>query len=258
MSTMTTKQTVLELMTMTLLTTIYGACATAALLGTLGNCASAAVQTPQPIQLASKLVDPHGTPVSDASAVLETVNSKSNTVTTTNYKSDSSGKVVLTLAPDQLASAHPVFYVISPTGFGLLDLGNAPAPGALSPSTLVPFTSLTVQVLDNNGFPVAHVKVCPRSLNNQTLYGIAGDPNLADWVQTTDAYGYATIPRLPQGFKLQLSILDNQCVPAAPDAYIQLGSTAATTHAELRVLDGYGHQIAAPYQEAMATGHRPG
>jgi hypothetical protein len=222
-------------------------------------CSSSAAlseQTSQQIVLVSKLVDPNGAPAPNASAVVDMVDNKTTNVTRTAYKSDSKGNVVIRMDPTAILSQTPVFYVVSANGFGLLDVGNAPRPGAVSPSTLVPFTSLRVRVVDANGFPLAHVQICPASLNGEALYGLASDPILNDWVQTTDDYGCVTIPRLPQGFKLQLNILDGRYAALDPQAYIQLGNTATTTEAvvKLRAI-GTTRQFGAPFEEAMGPIH---
>jgi len=226
----------------------------AALITAVPALSTAAVAGSQKVQLISRLVDPAGNPVSDAAAVLDMVRSDKQTVTRQTYKTDPTGKVTISIDASKMATLTPAFYVVSPTGFGLLDLGNASAPGAISPSVLQPFTSLRIRVIDSHGYPAAFVTLCPKTLNGESLYGLSNDPNLSDWVQTTDVNGWATIPRLPQGFKLQLTTTDNSRGIPDPNAYIQLGKSAAPTQTEVQLITI--QQLPAPYQEAMAPPHK--
>ena len=187
----------------------------------------------KPATMTGKLVYANGKPAADATVVLDLINNTTHVVTTHTFKADQNGTVNVSIDPTTFATSTRCIYMISPTGFGF---GNYSSPNSISTSTLLPFTTVRVHLVDSNGKLIAHVQVCPRNLVIVgTYYGHWNDYIPGAWTQTTDAAGYATLPKLPQGFTMSLDVLDDRY--AAPDlkSDIQLANAAISPDATVQV-----------------------
>ena len=167
----------------------------------------------KPATMTGKLVYANGKPAADATVVLDLINNTTHVVTTHTFKADQNGTVNVSIDPTTFATSTRCIYMISPTGFGFW---NYSSPNSISTSTLLPFTTVRVHLVDSNGKLIAHVQVCPRNLVIVgTYYGHWNDYIPGAWTQTTDAAGYATLPKLPQGFTMSLDVLDDKVAAQA-------------------------------------------
>ena len=194
-----------------------------------------AASSNQPITLTTRLVYPNGKPAVDALAVMDLVDSKTKTVTTFTYKPDSTGRVTLTVDPSKFGGNIPVLYIKSPTGFGLFWISPQ---SAVSVSTLQPFTSVRVRLIDAAGKPIRNERVFPYefSQDNESVRWSQWIPG--PWNQTTDSNGYANLPRLPQNIKLFIDVADDSYAPSDRTSMIQLAAAAITPDATVQLSAG--------------------
>ena len=194
--------------------------------------AAVQAQSSSPLKQSGKLVYPDGKPATDAVLIMDVVNNTTHAVTTTTYKPDPTGSVSFTIDRSLYKVGALVMFLISPTGTGFWAYGG---PNAQSISTLQPFTSLRVRLVDADGHPIAHARICPRSLQMGRAYGSWDEFLPGDWNQTTDSAGYATLTKLPQGFKLGLNIADDRYILLDTKSLITLATNAVTPDATVQV-----------------------
>ena len=205
-------------------------CAAAAIV--LTPISHAAPQPNKPIKVTAKMVYPDGKPALDATLTIDAVDNTTHAVTTLTYKPDSTGTLTLTIDPAQFANSVPVVFASSPTGIGFWGGGG---PNMVLTSTLEPFTCVRVHVVDSSGKPIAHAHVYPSSLTTGKAFGMWNPYLTGPWNQTTDAAGYATFTKLPQGYKLSVNVDDNRYAPPDPGSVIQLAEDTSTPDATVHV-----------------------
>jgi len=187
---------------------------------------------PKPIQIATKLVYPDGKPAIDAVAVLDLINLKTKAITTTTSKPDATGLIIITIERSNFALYSHVLFVSSPTGIGFIQWGTPARP---STSTVEPFTALRVQVVDDAGKPIPNERLFPTQFGSIYAYAYWNPAIPRMWTQTTDANGYATLTKLPQGCKISLDVIDDHYAQPDKDSDIQLDNTPAATNATLHL-----------------------
>jgi len=194
----------------------------------------AAPPEPKTLTVTAKMLYPNGKPALDAVLTLDIINNTTHAITTQTYKPNSTGAVTITVDPTQFANSTPVVFASSPTGIGFWGEGGR---NMVMTSTLEPFTSVRIHVVDSNGKPIAHAHVYPASLTTGSSFGTWSQYLPGPWNQTTDAAGNATFTKLPQGYKVAFSVDDDRYAPPDPLSAIQLTKDAsspdATVHAGL-------------------------
>jgi len=211
--------------------TILTCAITAILLSSIPS-AHAAPEPNKPIKVTAKMIYPDGKPALDAVLTIDIVNNTTHAITTQTYKPDSTGTVTLTIDPAKFANSTPVAFTSSPTGIGFWGGGG---PNMVLTSTLEPFTSARVHLVDSTGKPIAHAHVYPASLTTGKAFGMWNPYLPGPWNQTTDAAGYATFTKLPQGYNLSVSVDDNRYASPTQASVIQLAKDATITEATVRV-----------------------
>ena len=197
-------------------------------------CIAAPDATPKPETVQGKLVYPNGKPATDAVVILDTVDYSTRAISTQTFKPDATGTVSITVDPAKFKTSLPVLFATSPTGIGFWNGGG---PGLTSTCTLEPFTSVRIQVLNSQGKPVPHVHICPSAMMKDRTYGMWSEALPGDWNQVTDAAGYATIPKLPQGFKVFIDVADDRYACPGANSPIQLASAATSPTVTVKAID---------------------
>jgi len=195
----------------------------------------AAYAGPDTIFTTTKLSYPNGKPATDATVIADLIDYVSHTITTQSYKPDQSGLASFTYDENatDFGPGTLIFYIISPTGIGFLPQGD---PDAYPTSTLAPFTSMRVHVVDSAGSPVPSVRVAPSQflIADNTLAWNAAIPG--PWSGTTDKDGWVTLKELPQGLEVQFTIVDSHVTAPNGEFDVQLQETSTTPDVTVQVV----------------------
>jgi len=202
---------------------------TAAILVTPSFSQAAPASSTTAITETSKIVYSNGKPATDATFELYVVNVLTHAALHSTFKTDKSGRMTITLHASDYAKAIPYGAIKSPTGVGFW---AAAVNGNPSVSTLEPFTHVRIHLVDPEGKPIAHAKICPSYFVGPT--SVLAEWNSAvpgAWTQTTDSSGYATLDKLPQGIKIGISVVDGVHMQPDQKSDIALAESPVTPDA---------------------------
>ena len=208
-----------------------------------------------PLHLSGRVTTPDGKPAAAASILYDIVDFNRHTVLLTRtLTADAEGSFDITIPADQLKAVvpanliepviHPVpnavyqvsgvLCVTSPQGVAVVQ----PAVDTRQTIILQPFTTLRVHLLDQNGKPLANMRLAPRSFFRQqgkAFLFTYWDDKIADlWNQTTDADGIATFTHLPQGYSTQMDVADERYALSNQRRTVTLAQSATTPTQTLR------------------------
>lgn len=212
-----------------------------------------------PLHLSGQVTTPGGKPAAAASLLYDIVDFNSHTVLLTRTLTcDAEGSYDVTIPADQLKAALPanviqtatrpgpntvysvsgILYVTSPLGVAVVQ------PHADTPQTIAlqPFTSLRVHLVDQNGKPMANMRLAPTSFflaHTGTDSFILWDGAIANlWSRTTDADGIATFTHLPQGYTTQVDVTSPYYTLLDASNQLHLAQKATQTPQTFRVALG--------------------
>jgi len=190
--------------------------------------ASSAQSNPNP----KKLIYPNGKPAVDATLVQYVIHNGTHTVTKLVSRPDRQGIVeTIPQTSPEYSNSAVVLRISSPTGTCFYNFGHA----GTAICTLRSFTRVRFHVVDTRGNSVKGVRICPAEFYAENDYGTWNPAIDSPWTQTTDANGYATLGRLPQGYLMQIQLLDDGYFGPDTTKSIQLSTTAVTPDITLHV-----------------------
>jgi protocatechuate 3,4-dioxygenase beta subunit len=214
---------------------LVGAAALLFIAAAVGHAAPSAPEKPG--HIIGKLLTPDGKPATDATVFLFVWDQKTNkTVFTKTRKPGSDGSYDIAIPPALQPSIDSgwsgiILYAKSPEGISI--------GGRYYTSTaLAPFTRVRVRLVDEEGKPAAHVRFSPESFQIDRNHGHWEEGLGNGWNAVTDAQGYATLDKLPQGNKMSIQVHDERFAPLDWRATITLGATAQTDDQTITLTHG--------------------
>ncbi|MEO7715305.1 MAG: carboxypeptidase regulatory-like domain-containing protein [Capsulimonas sp.] len=200
----------------------------------------------KPFHITGKVVMPDGKPAAGAIVTLLIGDEKTNQVIVRKTATlDASGAYDLVpskLPPPGHSHWASVLYAKSAQGIAICTFGP-------EPSVLAPFTRLSLHLKDDQGKPVAHVRLSPAAFHREKSYlgwsKIGGN----GWSVVTNAQGDAVLPNLPQGYEMNIRVDDTRFAQLNWKSQITLAAAAQTPDKTITLAYGGGIAGAVRFQD---------